>query len=78
MRSVHSAALKLQLQAGKTPEQLLAEQGIDPKTNSRLLEKVERLLRESAERTERLASAEGLFVWQPENPETEQAGTENS
>ena len=33
---------------------------------------------ELLERTERLASAEGLFVWQPENPETEQAGTENS
>lgn len=48
-------ALKLQLQAGKTPEQLLAEQGIDPKANSRLLEKVEGMLRESAERTERLA-----------------------
>ena len=30
------------------------------------------------ERTERLASAEGLFVRQPGNPGTEQAGTENS
>lgn len=55
VREDQLAALKLQLQAGKTPEQLLAEQGIDPKTNSRLLEKVEGLLRESAERTERLA-----------------------
>lgn len=55
VREDQLAALRLQLQAGKTPEQLLAEQGIDPKANSRLLEKVEEMLRETAERTERLA-----------------------
>lgn len=51
-------ALKLQLQAGKTPEQLLAEQGIDPNAALRAEEKaakVEQLMRENAERTERLA-----------------------
>lgn len=48
-------ALKLQLQAGKTPEQLLAEQGIDPKVNSQLVAKIEELMREGTERTERLA-----------------------
>lgn len=56
VREDELAALKLQLQAGKTPEQLLAEQGIDPQGNARLLEKVESLMREGAERTERLAA----------------------
>lgn len=49
------AMLKMQLQAGKTPEQLLAEQGIDPKVNGQLVAKVEELMRENEERTERLA-----------------------
>ena len=56
VREDQLAALKLQLQAGKTPEQLLAEQGIDPRVNPAMLEKMESLLRESADRAERLAS----------------------
>ncbi len=55
VREDQLAALKLQLEAGKTPEQLLAEQGINPKDNAQMLAKVEQLMREDAERTERLA-----------------------
>lgn len=56
VREAQLEALKLQLQAGKTPEQLLAEQGVDAKAGERLLAKMEELHREEAERMARLAS----------------------
>lgn len=55
-REAQLEALRLQTQAAKTADQLLAEQGIDPKANTQVVSKLEELHREAQERAERLAS----------------------
>ena len=55
-REAQLEVLRLQTQAAKTADQLLAEQGIDPKANTQLVSKLEELHRDAQDRAERLAS----------------------
>lgn len=48
-------AQRIQAQQEKTAEQLLAEQGIDPKANTQMVAKVEEMTRDALDRMERLA-----------------------